>query len=257
MSLFILPLTIAFLASILTFFSWFWVGTILFPVFAIFFPLDIAIAMTWIVHLLNNLFKLLLVWKYFDKKIVLKLWITWIIGAILWAYLLLLLSNLDLKVDYKVFWYLFETDIFKIIIGLLLIIFSIVEISPKLKNINFSNTWIYITWLLSWFFGWLSGHQGALRTAVLVKLNLEKTVFIATGVVIAVMIDITRIPIYLTNFKILDTQNLQLIVLTTISAFLGSFIWSKLLKKVTIRFIQILVSMMLVLMWILITLWIV
>ncbi|NDK08823.1 TSUP family transporter [Candidatus Gracilibacteria bacterium] len=254
MSLFILPLTIAFLASILTFFSGFGVGTILFPVFAIFFPLDIAIAMTGIVHLLNNLFKLLLVGKYFDKKIVLKLGITGIIGAILGAYLLLLLSNLDLKVDYKVFGYLFETDIFKIIIGLLLIIFSIVEISPKLKNINFSNTGIYITGLLSGFFGGLSGHQGALRTAVLVKLNLEKTVFIATGVVIAVMIDITRIPIYLTNFKILDTQNLQLIVLTTISAFLGSFIGSKLLKKVTIRFIQILVSMMLVMMGILIAL---
>ena len=42
-------------ASLLTFFSGFGLGTILTPVFIFFFPLDVAIALTGIVHFLNNL----------------------------------------------------------------------------------------------------------------------------------------------------------------------------------------------------------
>ena len=52
---------VAFLTAILTFFSGFGLGTILMPVFAIFFPVDIAIALTGVVHFSNNLFKLSLI----------------------------------------------------------------------------------------------------------------------------------------------------------------------------------------------------
>ena len=49
-----------FIASGLTLFSGFGLGTLLMPVVAVFFPLEVAIAMTAVVHLANNLFKLLL-----------------------------------------------------------------------------------------------------------------------------------------------------------------------------------------------------
>ena len=54
----------ALTASFLTFFSGFGLGTILMPVFALFFDLKTAIALTAIVHLLNNVFKLSLVFKH-------------------------------------------------------------------------------------------------------------------------------------------------------------------------------------------------
>lgn len=44
-------------ASLLTFFSGFGLGTMLLPVFLLFFPVDLAIAMTAVVHFLNNIFK--------------------------------------------------------------------------------------------------------------------------------------------------------------------------------------------------------
>jgi uncharacterized membrane protein YfcA len=47
----------ALIASLLTFFSGFGLGTILTPVFAIFFPIEIAIALTGVVHFLNNIFQ--------------------------------------------------------------------------------------------------------------------------------------------------------------------------------------------------------
>lgn len=51
----------AFFTAVLTFFSGFGLGTILTPVFVLFFPIDVAIALTGVVHFSNNLFKIALV----------------------------------------------------------------------------------------------------------------------------------------------------------------------------------------------------
>ncbi|WP_206054762.1 hypothetical protein [Nitrosococcus wardiae] len=53
----------AFLASLLTLFSGFGLGTLLMPVVAIFFPVTVAVALTAFVYLLNNLFKLAVLWR--------------------------------------------------------------------------------------------------------------------------------------------------------------------------------------------------
>lgn len=71
MEYFLIPIT-TLLASILTFFSGFGLGTILLPVFVIFFPAHISIALTAIVHLLNNLFKLIIMGKYGERLIIVK-----------------------------------------------------------------------------------------------------------------------------------------------------------------------------------------
>ena len=247
----LLPIIIAFFASLLTFFSGFWIGTILLPVFAVFFPLNLAIAMTGVVHLLNNLFKFCLIGKEFNKSIVLKLWIMWVVWAFMWAYLLLQLSHLTFDMSFILFWHSFETNVLKWVIWLLLIVFSIIEVSPKFKRINFWNIGIYIIWFLSWLFWWLSWHQWALRTSVLVKMNLEKNVFIATGVVIALMVDFTRITIYFSDITLLESSTLWVVFFTTLSAFLWAYVWKKMLKKVTIDFVKNLVSLMLIIMWLL------
>ena len=79
---------IALLGSGLTLFSGFGLGTLLTPVFALFFPIDIAIAMTAVVHFLNNLFKLLLVGRATDWSIVKQFGIPSVLAAILGAFAL-------------------------------------------------------------------------------------------------------------------------------------------------------------------------
>ncbi len=74
---------VSLLTAILTFFSGFGVGTILTPIFVIFFPIDIAIAMTAIVHFSNNVFKFGLTYKNIDKKVLLKFGVPAIPFAIL------------------------------------------------------------------------------------------------------------------------------------------------------------------------------
>lgn len=238
----------ALAASLLTFFSGFGLGTILLPVFALFFPIDIAIALTGVVHLLNNLFKLVLVGKYAVLKIVLKFGFAAIVAAFAGAELLILLTNIKPVATYSIGKHLFYISPVKLIIAVLMITFSVIELLPKFRQIQFKENKLFIGGLLSGFFGGLSGHQGALRSAFLIKLGLSKESFIATGVTIACMIDLTRLSVYFSRFAGSGiTDNLYLVISATLSAFIGAYFGNKLLKKVTLNFIQTFVAIMIML----------
>src|SRR3989338_8441733 len=60
----------ALLVSGMTLFSGFGLGTVLMPVFALFFPLPLAIAATAVVHFANNIFKFGLMAKQADWRVV-------------------------------------------------------------------------------------------------------------------------------------------------------------------------------------------
>ena len=86
---------VALIGSGLTLFSGFGLGTLLVPVFGLFFPIPIAIALTAIVHFLNNIFKLFLVGKHVDKQIVYRFGLPSIIAAFIGAYILSLITYMD------------------------------------------------------------------------------------------------------------------------------------------------------------------
>jgi uncharacterized protein len=64
--------SVAIIGSALTLFSGFGLGTLLMPAFALFFPLNVAVAGTAVVHLVNNLFKVLLVGRNANWRIVVR-----------------------------------------------------------------------------------------------------------------------------------------------------------------------------------------
>jgi len=238
---------IAFGASILTFFSGFGLGTILLPAFALFFPVHIAIAMTGIVHFLNNIFKMVLVAKNTNFQVLIRFGLPAMIASFVGASLLLTIEHLPSIYSYNLFDKQFEITPIKLIISIILLIFSILEFIPKFKNLQFDKNKLIYGGLLSGFFGGLSGIQGALRTAFLVKSGLSKEAFIATGVVIASLIDISRLSVYISRFDNANLMdNIYLLILAIISAILGAIIGNKLLKKVTMKSIQIVVAIMLI-----------
>jgi uncharacterized membrane protein YfcA len=63
---------VALIVSGLTLFSGFGLGTLLMPAFALFFSVELAVAATAIVHLANNIFKVVLVGRRADFGVVLK-----------------------------------------------------------------------------------------------------------------------------------------------------------------------------------------
>lgn len=244
----------ALIASGLTLFSGFGLGTILMPAFALFFPIEIAIAMTAIVHLANNIFKLFLVGRKADKKVLLKFAPLAILAAFVGALLLRILTNIPILTYYTIGARDFEVTIVKVVIGLLLIGFAFVELLPKFEKMEFDKKYLPLGGLISGFFGGLSGHQGALRSAFLSKAGLNKEAFIATGVVTAVLIDFTRLSVYSSHISRVGIEaNWQLILAATLTAFIGAFLGSRLLKKITLKTVQIIVGIMLMLIGILLT----
>lgn len=236
----------AFLTAILTFFSGFGLGTILMPVFAIFFPIDIAIALTGVVHFSNNLFKVSLVGRKADKDVLLRFGIPAIIASFAGAWLLLRITRMPSLFEYHLWDKSFEITPVKLVIAILLIIFSMLEILPSVQKIQFGRNKLALGGVLSGFFGGLTGIQGAIRSAFLIKSGLTKEGYIATGVVIACLVDVTRLSVYASRFKGVNLhEHLVLIIAAPMAAIAGAFIGSKLLKKITLRFIQVLVALML------------
>jgi uncharacterized membrane protein YfcA len=238
----------AFLTAVLTFFSGFGLGTILAPVFAIFFPIDIAIALTGVVHFSNNLFKIALVGKNTDKSVLLRFGIPAILASFAGAWLLLKITVLPTLFQYELLGKEFEVTPVKLIISILLIIFSLLEISPSFQKVQFGKDKLIFGGILSGFFGGLSGIQGAIRSAFLIKSGLSKEAYIATGVVIASLVDFTRLSVYASRFTSANLhENLTLLISATLSAIAGAYFGKKLLKKVTLRSIQLIVAIMLIL----------
>ena len=94
--------------------------------------------------------------------------------------------------------------------------------------------------------GGLSGNQGAFRSAFLLGAGLGKDAFIATGVVLACVVDVTRLGVYAgLSGSHMITDNAGLVVAATLSAFLGVHFSRKMLKKITIRTVRVLVGVML------------
>ena len=237
--------TAAFLASGLTLFSGFGLGTILLPTMAIFFPLDTAIALTAVVHLLNNLFKFALLGRQADKKTVLRFGLPAVLAAVLGAELLLWLSHLQPLLTYKMFGRQFQVMPVKLVVACLMVFFALFELLPRFAGIVVEKKYLPLGGFLSGFFGGLSGHQGAWRSVFLLKSGLSKESFIATGVVITLMVDIPRIIVYNARLPLLQGDGLSLLAAAVLAAFSGAYLGNRLLKKVTLRTIQILVALML------------
>ena len=238
---------VAFIGSGLTLFSGFGLGTLLVPVFAIFFPVELAIALTAIVHFLNNLFKLGLLGKYADKKTVLRFGIPSLLAAFVGAFVLSGISDAEALYEYTLGSEPFQIVPLKLTIGVLLIFFALFDIIPKLASLQFDKKYLVLGGFLSGFFGGLSGNQGALRSAFLIRANLSKEAFIATGVVIACLVDISRLSIYSGKiFNSSNTINYGLVTAATLCAFSGAYFGNKLIKKITIKFLQTAVAIALI-----------
>lgn len=244
----IISALVACIASLLTFFSGFGLGTILTPVLILFFPVEVAIALTGIVHLLNNFFKILLVGKQINWSVGIKFGSMAVIGAFIGAKVLLMLSGNTVLYSYTLGNKMFYVTPVKLIIAVLMVVFALFDAVPFLKNIQFNQNKLYPGGLLSGFFGGLSGNQGALRSMFLLRCGLSKEGFIATGILVACAVDITRLSVYFTRLSAINLQsNFALLLTTTLAAFVGAYAGSKLLKKITLTVVQYTVTIMIIL----------
>lgn len=240
--------TAALFAAALTFFSGFGVGTLMTPVFALFFPLPLAIAATAVVHVVNNLFKLGLTVRDASWRVVAAFGIPAMLAAFGGAWLLQSISEVPPWFSYTLVGRELSVAPLSFLIGLLIAAFALLELWPRFQALAVAPRWLPLGGLLSGFFGGLSGHQGAFRSAFLLKTGLPKQSFIATGIVCAVIVDAARLSIYGGSFLAagpgLDSPLLWPVLVGTLCACAGSLLGRRLLKKVTMSAVRLTVSIM-------------
>lgn len=234
----LIPILAAFLSAALTLMTGFGLGTILTPVFLIFYDVKIAILIVAIVHLLNNLLKVSLFSKHISIEILKRFGILTLIGAFIGAFL-------QGKMD---------SSVVKILLGIALIFLGLKEATGFGEKLRLPQKIDFIGGFLSGLLGGFVGNQGAIRSAYLLNYNIPKETFVATAAIIASVVDVTRIPVYIFSNKDVLASNLPLLLVTTASAFAGTFAGNRFLKKISLKTFKIYVAAMIIIIGALLTL---
>lgn len=234
----------ALVTAVLTLFSGFGVGTLLLPVFCLFFPLEVAVAATAVVHLANNLFKVALLGKYASRPVVVRFGVPAAACALAGAGLLARLAHAPPLATYRLGEGVHAVTPLSLVLGALIAVFALLELLPAFERLAFGARWISLGGALSGFFGGLSGHQGALRAAFLARSGLGRDAFLGTSVTCAVIVDCTRLFVYGVAFyrghveAVVMRGGRGLVLAATLAAFAGSFVGTRLVRKVTLRALQ-------------------
>ncbi len=176
----------ALMVSGLTLYSGFGLGTLLMPVFALFFPIELAVAATAIVHGANNIFKMALVGRHADRSLVLRFGLPAIAAAFAGAAVLVYLSEFHEIASYSIGSRIAIITPIKLVMGMLMLVFALFELLPVLRDLKFDSKYLFLGGILSGFFGGLSGHQGALRSAFLVKVGISTQAFVGASATITI-----------------------------------------------------------------------
>lgn len=239
--------TVALVASGLTFFSGFGLGTLLLPAWALFFPIEQAVALTAVVHLLNSLFKCVLVGRHADRSVLLRFGVPALAAAAVGAWTLGRLGATPPLVRATWAGRPLEVTPVKLVIGCLLLVFAAIEVVPRLRRFTVPPAFMPLGGLLSGFFGGLSGMQGALRSAFLARAGLSQEAFVATGAVIAALIDVSRLGVYAASVaRVRADLDYGLLTAAVLAACTGAVVGSRWLGQMTMDAVRLVVAGMLV-----------
>lgn len=229
---------VAALASALTLYSGFGLGTILLPAFALFFLAPVAVAATGVVHLLNSLFKGALLWRRADLAVVLRFGLPAVPAAILGAWLLAWLGETRQLFEWTALGRRFGPTGAGLAVGLLMILLAVLELQRWCQRLEAPARFIPLGGAITGFFGGLTGQQGAFRSMFLLRAGLPAEHFVATGVMIAILVDLSRLATYAASFAAgalnLAGREGLLVAVATLSAFGGAYLATRHLEKVTI-----------------------
>jgi hypothetical protein len=241
---------VAFGVSLLTLFSGFGLGTLLMPAFALFFPVDVAVASTAIVHAANNLFKVGILAANARRDVILRFGLPGVFASFLGALLLTSLAGQAPLARWSMAGRTVDIVPVELVMGLLILAFALLELVPALRRWRAPTRWLPVGGALSGFFGGLSGHQGALRAAFLTPMGLSPGQFASTQAVIGLLVDGARLVVYGWTFACLRegddaTIAWPVVAVTAACACAGALLGKRLLPMITFEALHLVVGVLL------------
>jgi len=240
----------ALVAAGLTLYSGFGLGTLLLPVFALFVPVELAVAATALVHGASNALKIAVLGRHADRSLVLRFGIPALLAAFAGAAALGYVAHLEPLASYRLGSRSAVITPVKLAMGVLMLAFAAMELMPRLRALRFERRHLLAGGLLSGFFGGFSGHQGALRSAFLTKVGISTQAFVGTNAAIGFMVDLARLATYAGLFAAGGAggalgERWPLVAAGALAAFAGIFVGQRFLHKVTMHSVQTLTGLLL------------
>jgi len=173
-------LIIAFVAATIATTTGFGSATILTPFVAMVIDIKAAIVLVAFFHFANNLTKFTLMRKSINLRLVLVYGLPSVISALVGAWIF---GSVDVNLITSFF-------------SIFLVMFSLYSLfRPKLR-ISEKDSVLAIGGLISGLTSGLIGVGGAIRSMFLISTFLKKEAYIATAAAIAIMVDVSRISMY-------------------------------------------------------------
>ncbi len=215
LALFVFSLLATFVAAALTVPAGFGLATMITPVVFLWLEPHEAVAVVAIVHGSHNAWKLKVLRDSVDYSAVRRFGWALVAGALIGA----LLNTIV------------DAEPLLLLVGIALVVLPTLSVTERWTKFRLPETEDRIGGFGSGFFGGLTGHQGALRAMFLQKRLPDKAEYAATAAILALVVDITRIPVYVAigGWQILDSG--LLIVGLVIAAILGVQLGKRWLKK--------------------------
>lgn len=190
-------------------------STLFLPLALLFFDFKTALVLVAFAHIFGNLGRIGFFRQGLDGKLLLKFSIPSVLLTILGALLVVYLPQ----------------ELLKLLLGIFLVIYSAVFIWEKNIKLPANNLTVMLGGGLSGFMAGIIGTGGALRSAFLGSFNLPKEKYIATSAITAILVDATRIPIYISQGFFSGRFMIYLPFLFVI-AIIGSYLGKKALDHI-------------------------
>lgn len=205
----------AFLAEVIGTIAGFGSSTIFLPLALLFLDFKTALILVAIFHIFGNIGRVSFFRHGLDKNMLLKFGVPSVLFTGLGALLVFVITQNSLKG----------------MLGVFLVCYSLMILAKE--NFTVKQTLInsVIGGGISGFLAGLIGTGGALRGVFLTAFGMPKEKYIATAAAIALAVDVTRIPIYLSQ-GFLESKYYWYIPALLIIAFLGSFTGKQIVNKI-------------------------
>ncbi len=202
-------------AAALTVPAGFGLATMTTPIFLLWFEPHQAIAGVAVVHGAHNAMKAQVLKEHIDRAALRRFGFVLLGGALVGA----LLQGV------------IPSDPLLLLVGIALVVLPVLKVTESWSNIRLPEAEDRLGGFGSGFLGGLTGHQGALRAMFLQNRLPDKSEYAATAAVLALVVDATRIPIYLFHDVSVVTEQTGFLFCFVLSALIGVRIGKRWLKK--------------------------
>lgn len=218
--------TISLVAAAVASVAGFGIGSLITPLLSLTISTKLAVAIVSIPHFVATAMRFWMLRKHVDKKILLGFGLMSAAGGLIGA---LLHSH-------------FATPALTLIFGAILIFAGFMGASGLSEKMRFHGALSWLAGGVSGLLGGMVGNQGGIRSAALLGVQISKESFVATATAIGLIVDIARMPVYFWSEWTGIIDNRHWILLTTLGVVIGTFMGSKILKRLPERTFRRIVS---------------